>query len=134
MLNIHKTTKFIFLFMISSLMIRCANSEEKNKLKNLQKGKELFTSVGCATCHSISGNKLYGPALNNLLGMETNVIRNENEYTFKIDRNYIRKSIIDPDYEKPLLYKSNKMPKPNLTDVQVDCITDYLISINNNSK
>ena len=120
--------------MISFLMIGCSSSKEKTRLKNLQKGKELFTSVGCATCHSTSGSKFYGPALNKLLGMETNVIRNGKEYTFKIDRNYIRKSIIDPDYEKPLLYKSNKMPKPNLTDVEVDCLTDYLISINNNSK
>ena len=127
-INDNKTYYFLF-FLVSYLFVGCQDSKEKKEFENIQKGKQLFTSVGCATCHSITGEKRYGPKLNDILGTETKVIRNGKQYTFTIDRNYIKKAIADPDYEKPLLYKSNKMPKPNLTDHEVDCITNYLISI-----
>lgn len=127
-INNKKTYYFLF-FLVPYLFVGCQDSKEKKEFENIQKGKQLFTSVGCATCHSITGEKRYGPKLNDILGTESKVIRNGEEYTFTIDRNYIKKAIADPDYEKPLLYKSNKMPKPNLTDHEVDCITNYLISI-----
>ncbi|TXG39517.1 c-type cytochrome [Seonamhaeicola maritimus] len=128
--NNTKTVCFLPL-LVSFLVIGCKDSKEKI---NIEKGQELFTSVGCATCHSLSGDKLYGPSLNSILGTKTKVIRNDKEYSFIIDKNYIKKSIIDPDYEKPILFKSNKMPKPSLTNFEVDCITNYLLSINNTSK
>ncbi len=127
----NKKTLCFFLLIGSSVFLGCKDSKAKINLENIQKGRELFNSVGCATCHSLSGDKLYGPALNDILGTETKVMRNNKVYSFIIDRNYIKKSIIDPDYEKPLLFKSNKMPKPSLTNFEVDCITDYLMSINN---
>ncbi len=130
-IHLKKATYFL-LISVTAFVFGCKDSKEKI---NLKKGQELFTSVGCATCHSLSGDKdkLYGPSLNAILGTKTKVIRNNKEYSFFIDRNYIKKSIIDPDYEKPLLFKSNKMPKPSLTNFEVECITDYLISINNKS-
>ena len=124
-------TIFFLVLSISFLVLGCKDSKEKIHLENIKKGKELFTSVGCATCHSISGDKLYGPSLNAFLGTTTKVIRNGKEFSFLINRDYIKKSIVDPDYEKPILFKSNKMPKPSLTIFEVDCITDYIISINN---
>lgn len=138
MLNPYKITNkklvYFLLLVVSSFILGCKDSKEKINLENIEKGKELFTSVGCATCHSLSGEKLYGPALNTILGTEITVIRDGKEYSFLIDKNYIKTSIINPDYEKSLPYKSNKMPKPSITTFEVDCITDYLISINNQSK
>ena len=116
----------IFIFSISS----CKNSEEKIKSESIKKGEKLFTTVGCATCHSLTNTKLYGPSLHNILDTKINVIRNNKEYAIVVDRNYIKKSIVDPDYEKPVSFKSNKMPKPSLTNDEVDCIVNYLISIN----
>ncbi|WP_139956561.1 c-type cytochrome [Flavicella sediminum] len=130
--NNTKTVYFVFLF-VSSLFFGCKNSEEKINFKKAQKGQELFTSVGCATCHSLSGAKFYGPSLNKILGTKTKVIRNHKEYTVFFDENYIKKSIIDPDFEKPILFKSKKMPKPSLTTFEVDCLTNYLVSINKTS-
>lgn len=128
----NKITLYFLFLTLSSFFLGCKDSTEKMKQENIQKGKELFTSVGCATCHSLSGAKLYGPSLHAILGTKTKVIRNGKEYSFTIDINYIKKAIVDPDFEKPLLFKSNKMPKPSLTDFEVDCITNYLISLNNN--
>lgn len=125
----HKTNKYLFLIFTLTLLTSCAKSKEKIHLENIQKGEKLYNSVGCATCHSISGEKRYGPKLNDILGTETNVIRNGKEYTIIIDRNYIKKSIIDPDYEKSILFKNSRMAKPSLTDHEVDCITSYLTSI-----
>ncbi|MFK8060144.1 MAG: c-type cytochrome [Polaribacter sp.] len=127
MLNTPIKNVYFLLLIVASLVLGCKNSKEKN----IQKGKELFTSVGCATCHSLSTEKLYGPPLHIILGTKIKVVRNSKEYAILIDRDYIKKSIIDPDYEKPILFKSKKMPKPSLTNLEVDCITDYIISINN---
>lgn len=134
MLNHHIKKLCFLLLIISSLILGCKDSKEKTQIKNIKKGKELFTSVGCATCHSLTEDKLYGPSLHTVLGKETIVIRNGKEYSLIIDKAYIKKSIINPDYEKSILFKSNKMPKPSLTDFQINCITDYIISINQKSK
>ncbi|WP_158839592.1 c-type cytochrome [Polaribacter sp. L3A8] len=125
---------YFLLLIVSSLVLGCKDSTEKINLEKIQKGRELFTSVGCTTCHSLSKDKLYGPSLNFILGTKKQVIRNGKEYAIIIDSNYIKKSIIDPDYEKSLLFKSNKMPKPSLTSIEVDCITNYLINMNNKSQ
>lgn len=128
-----KKTVYFFLLIVFSLVLGCKDSKEKINMENIQKGQALFNSVGCATCHSLSKDKLYGPTLNAILGTKVTVIRTDGEHSFLVDKNYIKKSIIDPDYEKRVLFKNNKMPKPNLTNFEVDCITNYLISINNKS-
>ena len=127
---IGKKKAYLLVLIFTSLCLSFCNSEEKKKEERIKTGKKLFTNVGCATCHSLNTSKLYGPSLHNILATETTVIRNGKEHTFVIDKDYIKKSIKDPDYEKSILYKSKKMPKPSLTDADIDCITDYLININ----
>jgi cytochrome c2 len=115
---------------VTFFLLSCKDSEEKKHLNIVAKGQNLFTTVGCATCHSLTEDKLYGPSLHAILGKKTKVIRNGKEHSFVIDRDYIKNSIKNPDYEKSILFKSQKMPKPSLTDFEIDCITNYLISIN----
>ncbi|GAA4235686.1 hypothetical protein GCM10022291_18270 [Postechiella marina] len=111
-------------------ILGCKKIDKKPKLEQIEKGQKLFTSVGCATCHSLSGKKLYGPSLNTILGTEIKVIRKKVEHTVIIDKNYILQSIIHPDFEKPIEFKNSKMPKPILTTNEINCIVDYIISIN----
>lgn len=92
----------------------------------------LFNSVGCTMCHSVLGESKYGPSLNGILNTSIQVIREGKEQTLIIDREYIHRSIQDPDFEKPINFKNSKMPKTELSSEEIEFITDYLISINEN--
>ena len=119
---------FLIVFLISG-----CNSQNNNKLtskESSQKGEALFATVGCTTCHSLSGETLYGPSLNKILNTEIIVIQGGKEHSIKIDREYIKRSIQDPDFEKLVDFKNKKMPKPTLSPDEIDQIADYLISIN----
>ncbi|BBE20281.1 cytochrome c oxidase polypeptide II [Aquipluma nitroreducens] len=119
---------FLIVFLISG-----CNSQNRNKLttkESIQKGETLFATVGCTTCHSLSGETRYGPSLNKILNTEVIVIQRGKEHSIKVDREYIKKSIQDPDFEKLVDFKNKKMPKPTLSSDEIDQITDYLISIN----
>lgn len=118
--------------MIVSLIAGC-NSQNSNKIttkESTQKGEVLFVSVGCTTCHSLSGETRYGPSLNKILNTDVIVIQGGKEHSLKIDREYIKRSIQDPDFEKLVDFKNKKMPKPTLSPDEIDQIADYLISIN----
>lgn len=104
--------------------------------ENVKKGEELFTTVGCLLCHTISGEKnKYGPSLDNIFDKEVRVIRKSGEtITIKVDRQYIFRSLKEPDFEKVEGFQSKKMTIVNLTDDQINYLVDYLIYINTNKK
>jgi len=124
--------KNTIIFLIVLLISGC-NSQNNSKIptkESAQKGESLFASVGCTTCHSLSGEARYGPALNKILNTDVIVIQGGKEHSVKIDREYIKRSIQDPDFEKLVDFKNKKMPKPTLSPDEIDQIADYLISIN----
>ena len=73
---------------------------------------------------------MYGPALNNILNTSIRVIREGKEVSLTVDREYIHRSIRNPEYEKLLDFKKQKMPITELSEDQINQLTDYLISIN----
>lgn len=125
---------YCLVFIAASALLGCDSpkSGKINPNENANKGKLLFNSVGCALCHSVTGETRYGPTLNGILNTSIQVIREGSEQTLIIDREYILRSIQDPDYEKLLNFKSSKMPKTELSSKEIELITDYLISINEN--
>ena len=121
------------LILLIIFLISGCNSQNSNKItttESIQKGEALFASVGCTTCHSLSGEARYGPALNKILNTDVIVIQGGKEHSVKVDREYIKRSIQDPDFEKLVDFKNKKMPKPTLSPDEIDQIADYLISIN----
>ena len=125
-------TKNTLIFVIVFLIAGC-NSRKSSKIltkDNTLKGEALFASVGCTTCHSLSGESRYGPSLNSILNTEVIVIRGGKEISVKVDRDYIKRSIQDPDFEKVADFKNKKMPKPSLSQDEIDQIADFLIFIN----
>jgi len=121
------------LILLIIFLISGCNSQNINKIttkESAQKGEALFASVGCTTCHSLSGEARYGPALNKILNTDVIVIQGGKEHSVKVDREYIKRSIQDPDFEKLVDFKNKKMPKPTLSPDEIDQIADYLISIN----
>jgi mono/diheme cytochrome c family protein len=94
------------------------------------RGEELFNSVGCTKCHSMSGENMYGPPLKFNLGQEITVIRKGSLKNTELDRRYIVRSMKDPDYEKLAGYQQKKMAKIELSSEAIESIADYLIYIN----
>ena len=60
------------------------------------KGKSLFASLGCASCHSIDGSSGVGPTLKGLFGTQVQLT---NGNTVTADDAYLLESIEDPDAE-----------------------------------
>ena len=58
------------------------------------KGAQLFSSLGCQGCHSLSGAKGIGPALNGVFGSK---VKLANGQTVTADEAYLTESIEDPD-------------------------------------
>lgn len=95
-----------------------------------KKGELLFISTGCPKCHSISGENMYGPPLNDISGEKAVVIRKGNKETILRDRRYIIRSITQPEAEKLPEYKDKIMPPVNLTPEEIKLIADYIEFIN----
>ncbi|OFX58912.1 MAG: hypothetical protein A2066_15910 [Bacteroidetes bacterium GWB2_41_8] len=125
---------YYYVFIAAFALFGC-NSPKSAKTKtneNANKGEALFHSVGCTQCHSLEGQAMYGPALNDILNTDIQVIREGKDHVLTIDREYIHRSIQNPDFEKPVNFKNSKMPKTELSPEEIEFITDYLLSINEN--
>jgi cytochrome c553 len=124
--------KVLPIVLIALMLLTCNASNDRNVAKkaNIQKGEVLFNSTGCIMCHSLTGQKMYGPPLNTILNTQILVIRKGKERLITVDRKYIQRSIQHPDYEKVINFQDQKMPVPDLSSRDIGHITDYLISIN----
>jgi cytochrome c oxidase subunit II len=56
-------------------------------------GELTFKKQGCGTCHSTDGSRKIGPPLNGIYGKEE---RMQDGTTVKVDENYLKESLIDP--------------------------------------
>lgn len=114
------------------LFVACTQigKQKKSLEEKIKEGESLFQSATCYQCHSLSGENLYGPALDSVLNTSIPVIRKQKRQHVLVDSVYIRRSIIDPEYEKAEGFESRKMPVPTLTDEQIDALVDYLLFIN----
>ncbi len=119
-------TSLVLIFVFCS---SCTNEKAK-QAETLKKGEELFTKYGCAVCHSLEGKIIYGPALNEIYGKETKVIRNGHEIKVKVDRNYLIKAISDPRFEKVSAFQNKDMPIPVFQIEDAEILADYIILIN----
>ena len=76
---------------------------------------------------------MYGPSLHAILNSNVGVIRNNNEDTLTIDKDYIIRSIKQPDFEKLVDFKNKKMPITTLSDQDIEYIAEYIVFMNRNS-
>jgi mono/diheme cytochrome c family protein len=100
----------------------------------LKKGSELFVKYGCAVCHSLDGKEIYGPPLNGIYMKELLVIRKGQEFTVTADREYLKKAIVDPRFEKVLEYKNKEMPLTQISDEEAELLVDYIIALDNKTQ
>jgi cytochrome c oxidase subunit 2 len=88
-------------------------------------GEKLYRTKGCASCHSLDGSVILGPSFKGLFGREETVIVKGREKLIKVDEEYLRRAVLDPNGEvvkgfKPL------MPKTELSEEEVDVLIDFI--------
>jgi cytochrome c oxidase subunit II len=82
----------------------------------------LLDAKECMSCHSIDGSEGIGPTLKGIYGRKTKLADGT---TITADDVYLRDSIVHPEAKIVEGY-DNLMPKPELTDEEVNAIVEYL--------
>jgi cytochrome c oxidase subunit 2 len=87
-------------------------------------GKELFTKFTCNACHSLDGSPKVGPSLKGLFGKDEKI---KDAGTVKVDENYLRESIVDPQ-AKIVEGFAPSMPafKGQVSDAQMDALIAFI--------
>jgi cytochrome c oxidase subunit 2 len=95
-------------------------------------GFAIMKVKGCNACHSSDGTKIVGPSYLNLFGEQQIVIRDGKEVPVKVDEEYIKKAIFDPNSEIVKGYPKGLMQsyKGSLSDADIEKIIEYLKSLN----
>jgi cytochrome c oxidase subunit 2 len=95
-------------------------------------GLEIMKIQGCIACHSSDGSKIVGPTYLNLYGRQQVVIRDGSEVTIKVDDEYIKRSIFDPNADIVKGYPKGLMQsyKGKISDTDLTKIIEYLKSLN----
>ena len=95
-------------------------------------GFALMKAKGCNACHSTDGSRIVGPSYLGLFGEQQTVIRDGKEVTLKVDEEYIKRSIFDPNFEIVKGYPKGLMQsyKGSLSDKDIAQIIEYLKTLN----
>jgi mono/diheme cytochrome c family protein len=108
--------------------------KEADRQEIIKKGSELYAKYGCAVCHSLDGKVIYGPPLNGLFMKNIKVIRGGQEFTVVADREYLKKAISEPRYEKVLEYKNKEMPLASFSQEETDILVEYIIALDESNQ
>ena len=116
--------------------VACGRNSKKghDEKFSMEKGSELYAKYGCAVCHSIDGKEIYGPPLNGIYMKEIKVVRNGKELILIADREYLKKAITDPRYEKVLEYRNKEMPLTQISEEEAEILVDYIIALDNKTQ
>lgn len=129
--RLYKLIPIVFL-LLTACGIGTGNKQNDQDI--LKKGSELFNKYGCNICHAFYGSDLYGPPLNEIYMTEIKVIRQGEEKTIVADREYLKRAVVDPRFEKVLEYQNKEMPKTFISDKEADILVDYIIAMNEKKK
>ncbi len=91
-------------------------------------GLKILQNNGCIACHSIDGSKVVGPSFKGVYGTMRKINSNGAIKEVKVDDNYIKTSIIDPNSEIVDGYPAGLMKsyKGIIKDSDIQQITEYL--------
>lgn len=67
--------------------------EEMRKMPLAELGKMIYETRGCITCHSLDGSRGQGPSWKGIFGADHSMTDGR---SFKVDENYLRTSILEP--------------------------------------
>jgi cytochrome c oxidase subunit 2 len=95
-------------------------------------GLTIMKFQGCMACHSTDGSKIVGPTYLNLFGKQEVVTRDGADVTIKVDEEYIKRSIYEPNADIVKGYPKGLMQsyKGKISDADIAKIIDYLKTLN----
>ncbi|MFC3117153.1 DUF7133 domain-containing protein [Cellvibrio fontiphilus] len=124
-------------------------TNEKELVDFVALGKETFGAVGCNACHLVSADDSGVSTGPNLYGLFKREPRNRevveggegHRFTVKADRQYLHRSLREPEAQLAISESGAKKGEPYLpimpafsaqvlSDVQIDAIGDYLATLN----
>ncbi len=99
------------------------NGEQKTSLD----GNKLIEENGCLGCHSTDGSSSIGPGLKGLGGRTSEVKREGHELKLKVDAEYLRRAIRDPNHEVVEGYPAIMPSNDHLSDEEIDAMVEELL-------
>jgi mono/diheme cytochrome c family protein len=107
----------------------CGGDDGGNLSEQAQRGKDISSSNGCASCHGANGQGGVGPTWIGLAGSDVEVKVPEDEgggtRIVVADDDYLRRSILDPAAEEVVGY-TVKMPTNGLSEADADAVIAYI--------
>jgi mono/diheme cytochrome c family protein len=119
-----KTMYVVALLLLASLMLAACGGGGESGGGAADAGKALFaetvigTQAGCISCHSLDGSVIVGPSMQGIGS--------------RVDADYIKASILDPNATLVEGYPADTMPNvwgTELSGEQVDQLVAYLLSL-----
>jgi len=94
-------------------------------------GKRIMQNIGCFACHSIDGTKLVGPSFKGIWGEEQIVVTGGNKRTVKVDEEYVKRSIYEPNADVVEGYMKGLMVsyQGQLSEEDIANIIEYLKTV-----
>jgi cytochrome c oxidase subunit 2 len=113
-----------------------ADDSEERKLASLKpsdRGKELYVSKQCVTCHSLDGSPRVGPSWLKSFGKEGKLADGS---SYKADENYIRESILYPQKKTVAGYPAMGMPsyQGQLSDDDITGLIEFIKTVDGSQK
>jgi cytochrome c oxidase subunit 2 len=85
-------------------------------------GKRVYEKQGCNACHTVDGTPKIGPSWKGMFGRTENLASGG---SVKVDENYIRESILDPQAKVVASFPPS-MPVTKLSDREITGVIEYL--------
>ena len=91
------------------------------------KGRALFAAKACVGCHSLDGSRIVGPTFKGIWGQSVDTDKG----AVKIDENYIRESILQPNAKIVNGYPGGVMPTfaGQLNDDEVNSLIEFIKTV-----
>lgn len=89
-------------------------------------GEQVYNLKGCAACHKTDETSVLAPSWKGLFGKEEKVLEDGNPLTIKVNEEYIKESIKNPNKKITVGYEKVPMPEFPLTDEEIDQVISYI--------
>jgi cytochrome c oxidase subunit 2 len=97
-------------------------------------GETVLARFGCNACHSLDGTKMIGPTFQGLFGRRVAVQTGGEKRELVVDRDYIRRSILEPGADLVTGYPP-VMPsfQGRISEAELDALVEFLAGIGDGS-